>query len=68
MLLQISTIGVGHALLRISEQTVPTCSAKISRINVHSYTMWFRQVTKYVIKYDTLIKVLDIDDDMYPIS
>jgi hypothetical protein len=47
MLLQRSTTGVCHALLWFSEQMVPTCSAKVSRINVPSYTMWFRQVTKY---------------------
>jgi hypothetical protein len=50
MLLQRSTIGVCHALLRFFEETVPTCSAKVYRTNVPSCTMWFRQFTKYFIK------------------
>jgi hypothetical protein len=52
MLLQMSTTGVCHALLRILEQTVPACSAMVSRTNVPSWTMWFRQFTKYVTKTD----------------
>jgi hypothetical protein len=52
MPLQSSTIGVCHALLRFSEQMVLACSAKISRTNVSSCTMWFRRFTKYVTKYD----------------
>jgi hypothetical protein len=52
MLLQRSTTGVCHALLRFPEQTVPACSAKVSCTNVPSCTMWFRQFTKYVTKYD----------------
>jgi hypothetical protein len=47
MLFQRSTIGVCHALLQFPEQKVPACSAKVSRTNVPSYTMWFRQFTKY---------------------
>jgi hypothetical protein len=31
---------------------VPACSAKVSRTNVPSCTMWFRQFTKYVTKTD----------------
>jgi hypothetical protein len=52
MLLQRSTTGVCHALLWFPKQTVPTCSAKVSRTNVPSCTMWFRRFTKYVTKYD----------------
>jgi hypothetical protein len=52
MSLQRSTIGVCLDLLWFPRQTVPTCSAKISRTNVPSCTMWFNQFTKYVIKYD----------------
>jgi hypothetical protein len=36
----------------VSWQTVHVCSAKVSRINVPSCTMWFRQFTKYVTKTD----------------
>jgi hypothetical protein len=39
-------------LLRFPEQTVPACSAKVSHTNVPSCTMWFRQFTKHVTKYD----------------
>jgi hypothetical protein len=53
MLLQRSTTGVCYALLQFPEQTVSACSAKVSRTNIPSCTMWFRQITKYVIKYDT---------------
>jgi hypothetical protein len=49
MPLQRSTAGVCHALLQFPKQTVPTCSAKVSRTNVHSCTMWFRQITKYAV-------------------
>jgi hypothetical protein len=42
MPLQRPTTGVCHALVRIPEQTVHTCSAKVSRTNVPSCTMWFR--------------------------
>jgi hypothetical protein len=52
MPLQRSTTWVCHALLRFPEQTVPACSAKVFHTNVPSYIMWFRQVTKYVTKYD----------------
>jgi hypothetical protein len=52
MLLQRSTTGVCHALLQFPKQTVPACSAKISHANVPSCTMWFKQFTKYVTKYD----------------
>jgi hypothetical protein len=34
------------------EQTVPACSAIVFRTNGPSCTMWFRQFTKYVTKYD----------------
>jgi hypothetical protein len=54
MLLQRSTIGVCHALLHFSEQMVPACSVKVSRTNVPSCTMWFRQIIKYVTKYDDI--------------
>jgi hypothetical protein len=47
MLLQRSTTGVCHTLLQFPKQTVPACSAKISRTNVPSCTMWFRLLTKY---------------------
>jgi hypothetical protein len=50
VLLQRSTIGVCHASLHFPEQTVPACSAMVSRTNVLSCTMWFRQCTKYVTK------------------
>ncbi len=52
MPLQRSTTGVCHALLRFPEQTVPACSAKVSRTNVPSCTMWFRQIIKYDTKND----------------
>jgi hypothetical protein len=52
MLLQRSTTGVCHALLWFPEQTVPTCSAEVSYTNVPSCTMWFKQFTKHVTKYD----------------
>jgi hypothetical protein len=52
MSLQRSTIGVCQALLWFSEHMVPACSAKVSRTNVPSYTMCFRQFTKYVTKTD----------------
>jgi hypothetical protein len=42
MSLQRSTIGVCHTFLRFPEQMVPVCSAKVSRTNVPSCTMWFR--------------------------
>jgi hypothetical protein len=54
MPLQRSTIGVCHALLRFSKQTVPACSAKVSRTNVYSCTMWERHFIKYVTKYDDI--------------
>jgi hypothetical protein len=58
MPLQRSTTGVCHALLWFPEQMVPACSAKVSRTNVPSCIMWFRQVAKYdegqVTKYDTI--------------
>jgi hypothetical protein len=50
MPLQKSTIGVCHALVRFPEQTPPTCSAKVSRTNIPSCTMWFMQVTKYEVR------------------
>jgi hypothetical protein len=52
MPLQRSTTGVCHALLRFPKQMVPACSAKVSRTNIPSCTMWFRQFTKYVTKTD----------------
>jgi hypothetical protein len=52
MLLQWSTTGVCHALLRFPEQTVPVCSVKVSHTNVPSCTMWFRQFTTFVTKTD----------------
>jgi hypothetical protein len=52
MPLQRSTTGVCYALLWFPEQTVLAYSAKISRTNVPSCTRWFRQVMKYVTKYD----------------
>jgi hypothetical protein len=52
MLLQRSTTRVCHALLRFLKQMIPAYSAKISRTYVPSYTMWFRQFTKYVTKTD----------------
>jgi hypothetical protein len=52
MSLQRSTIRVWHALLRFYEQRVPACSAKVSRTNVPSCTMWFRPFRQYVTKYD----------------
>jgi hypothetical protein len=52
MLLQRSTTGVCHALIRFPEQTVPACNAKVSRTNVPSCTMRFRGFTKYVTKTD----------------
>jgi hypothetical protein len=52
MLLQRSTTGVCHALLRFPEQMVPACSAKVSHTNIPSCTLWFRQFTKYVTKTD----------------
>jgi hypothetical protein len=52
MLLQSSTIGVCHALLRFPKQMVPACSAKVSCTNIPSCTMWFGQFTKYVAKID----------------
>jgi hypothetical protein len=54
MSLQRPTIGVCHALLRFPEQMVPACSAKVSRTNVPSCTIWFRRFTKYVTKYDVI--------------
>jgi hypothetical protein len=36
----------------VPEQTVPASSAKVSHANIPSCTMWFRQFTKYVTKYD----------------
>jgi hypothetical protein len=50
--LQRSTTGVCQALLWFPKQTVSACSAKVSCTNVPSCTMWFRQFTKYVTKYD----------------
>jgi hypothetical protein len=47
MPLQRSTTGVCHALLWFPKQMVTACSAKVSRTNVPSCTMWFRQFTKY---------------------
>jgi hypothetical protein len=47
MLLQRTTTGVGHALLRLPEQTVLASSAKVSRTNVPSCTMCLGQFTKY---------------------
>jgi hypothetical protein len=52
MLLQSSNTGVCDALLWFPEQMVPTCSAKVSHTNVPSCTMWFRQFTKSITKYD----------------
>jgi hypothetical protein len=53
-------------LLRFSEQPVPTCSAKVSRTNVPSCTMWFRQVTKYATKYD--VNHHSTEQDTQPIA
>jgi hypothetical protein len=53
MLLQRSTTGVCHVLLWFSEQMVPAYSAKVSHTNVPSCTVWFRQVTKYEVRYIT---------------
>jgi hypothetical protein len=39
-------------LLWFPEQRVLACGAKNSHTNVPSYTMWFRQFTKHVTKYD----------------
>jgi hypothetical protein len=39
----------------VSRQTVPTCSAKVSRIKQPSCTMWFRQFTKNVTKTDNKV-------------
>jgi hypothetical protein len=50
MPLQMSTTGVCHALLRFPKQMVPNCSAKVSRTNIPSCTIWFSQFTKYVTK------------------
>jgi hypothetical protein len=65
MSLQRSTTVVCHALLRFPEQTVPACSAKISRTNVPSCTMWFRRLTKYderyVTKYDDILHSTEQD-------
>jgi hypothetical protein len=36
----------------VPRQMVPACSAKVSRTNIPSCTMWFRQFTKYVTKTD----------------
>jgi hypothetical protein len=36
----------------VPRQTVPTCCAKVSRTNVPSCNMWFRQFTKYVTMTD----------------
>jgi hypothetical protein len=33
---------------------VPAYNAKVSRTNVPSCTMWFRQFTKYVTKYGAI--------------
>jgi hypothetical protein len=52
MPLQRSTTGVCHTLLWFPKQMVTACSAKVSRTNVPSCTMWFRQFTKYVTKTD----------------
>jgi hypothetical protein len=58
MLLQRSTTRVCHALLQFLKQTVPSCSANVSRSNIPSCTMWFRRFTKYderyVTKYDVI--------------
>jgi hypothetical protein len=40
-------------LLWFPEQTAPTCSAKVSRTNIPSCTMWFRRFTKYDERYAT---------------
>jgi hypothetical protein len=47
MPLQRFTTGVCHALLQFPKQMVPACSAKVSRTNDPSWTLWFRQITKY---------------------
>jgi hypothetical protein len=36
----------------VSRQTDPAYSAKVSHTNIPSYTMWFRQFTKYVTMTD----------------
>jgi hypothetical protein len=64
MSLQRSTKGVCHALLRIPEQTVPTCTSKVTHTNVPSCTMWFRPVTKYVTKCHSH----SIEHDTQPIA
>jgi hypothetical protein len=71
MPLQRSTTGVCHALLQFPEQTVPACSAKVSRTNVPSCTMWERRFTKYdaiphPTKQDTLPIVLLISRQAIP--
>jgi hypothetical protein len=65
MSLQRSTTGVCHTLLWFLKQTVPTCSAKVSRTNISSCTMWFRRFTKYderyVTKYDVILHSTEQD-------
>jgi hypothetical protein len=36
-------------------QTVSACNAKVSRTNIPSCTMWFRQFTKYVTKTNHIV-------------
>jgi hypothetical protein len=55
MPLQRSTTRVCHALLWFPKQTVPTCSAKVSRTNVPYWTMRFGQFTKYITKTDNKV-------------
>jgi hypothetical protein len=52
-------------LLQFLEQTVPACSAKVSHTNVPSCTTWFRQITKYVTKYD--VNLHSTEQDTTPI-
>jgi hypothetical protein len=58
-------------LLQIPKQTVPSCSAMVSRTNVPSCTMWFTQITKYganphSTKQDTLPIVFLISRQAVP--
>jgi hypothetical protein len=70
MSLQRSTAGVCHTLLWFPNQMVPACRAKVSRTNIPSCTMWFKQFTKYVTKCDHKVwcHPHSIEHDTQPIA
>jgi hypothetical protein len=70
MLLQRSTIGVCHALLRFPNKRSLLVVLRFPTQNVPSCTMWFRQFTKYVTNTDHKVRCRphSTEHDTHPIA